>query len=254
MDHIIKKEAQQSLGYKLGHVLIKVKNLDRAVTSFEKNGFVVCYGSKKETARNAMIYFENGSFIELFTTEGPKALEILYPALLKFFSFRDESFANRMKRYVMGPYGLSDFALDVEPSNQFEEAVANLNTERIIFSTRKMKRVDNKGIPLRWKIAYCNDQELPFLMSAYSPELPHSPEIWAHKNGAVSIKSLFIETNDLRKTAKKYKELLGKPSPWHFSNGELVLEPGNERGVSRLVLNRKDGGEITLEKQHLQSY
>ena len=48
---------------KISHVLYKVNNLEDTVSQFRNQGFTVEYG-KKDKPYNALIYFEEGPYIE----------------------------------------------------------------------------------------------------------------------------------------------------------------------------------------------
>ena len=54
---------------KLGHIIIKVNDLDKAVNEYTKKGFIVEY-CKKKNPYNALIFFTEGPYLELLETTG----------------------------------------------------------------------------------------------------------------------------------------------------------------------------------------
>ena len=50
---------------KVSHILYKVKDLDEAVRKYRADGFVVEYG-KPKNPHNALVYFSEGLFLEVF--------------------------------------------------------------------------------------------------------------------------------------------------------------------------------------------
>lgn len=49
----------------LDHVLVRVNNLENSILDFKKLGFKVYLGNDKKNCHHAMIYFKDGSFLEL---------------------------------------------------------------------------------------------------------------------------------------------------------------------------------------------
>lgn len=54
---------------KVSHILYKVKDLDEAVRKYRADGFVVEYG-KLKNPHNALVYFSEGPFLEIFKQSG----------------------------------------------------------------------------------------------------------------------------------------------------------------------------------------
>jgi len=50
---------------KVSHILYKADNLEATVETYRKDGFVVEYG-KKKNPYNALIYFSEGPYLEIF--------------------------------------------------------------------------------------------------------------------------------------------------------------------------------------------
>ena len=66
---------------KLGHILYKVDDLDRAVQEYIEKGFTVEYG-RKNNPYNAVIYFAEGPYLELFYNSGmPSFVKKIFTSL-----------------------------------------------------------------------------------------------------------------------------------------------------------------------------
>ncbi len=62
---------------KVSHILYKVNDIDEAVKKYIADGFVVEYG-KAKNPNNALIYFSEGPYLELFKRSGmPKLVRIV---------------------------------------------------------------------------------------------------------------------------------------------------------------------------------
>jgi hypothetical protein len=78
----------------ISHVLYRVDDLHKAVKSMENAGFIVEYGTKPEKAYNAIIWFEEGIFIELFKNS---ELASWVKCIMKLFGY--ESILKRIKKW-----------------------------------------------------------------------------------------------------------------------------------------------------------
>jgi hypothetical protein len=69
----------QNIPFKIGHIPIKVKNLQSGIEDFERLGFTLTLGSKF----NSLIYFKDTSFLEVLCNDmGP----FINPLLKVFLS------------------------------------------------------------------------------------------------------------------------------------------------------------------------
>ncbi|WP_341282264.1 VOC family protein [Paenibacillus sp. FSL H8-0537] len=77
--------------FAIGHVLIKTRQLQLAVKNFQQLGFTVTYRTDPSKTHNALIYLQDGSFLELFN---PKPINLpdqllrpLHPAVVNRFLY-----------------------------------------------------------------------------------------------------------------------------------------------------------------------
>src|SRR4051812_41720429 len=83
--------------FRLDHAVVAVKNLDQAMADYRKLGFTVFYGGRHANGatHNALICFQNGTYIELLAPTGDDPI----PGLLDF------------SQLVKGGEGLVGYAL-----------------------------------------------------------------------------------------------------------------------------------------------
>ncbi len=166
---------------KLSHILYKVKDLHKAVKDFEDMGFTVTYGTKKEKAFNALIWFEEGPFIEVFTVSDSKFLIFLAKLIGK------KAVAKRFEHLYHSDYGWVEYSLENDRYDLDREN-NKLKEMGYKYSTLNASRKNLKGIKLKWKLSIPLDVGFPFLMSAYKPN-PRPKQI-THKNGAIGVREL----------------------------------------------------------------
>lgn len=243
--------------FKIGHILIKVPNLKEGVETFEKLGFTVTMGSIPSKATNAMIYFANGSFIELYTVpiEGIKkkiALKLLN--VVKIFS---PAKANRYINYVGTKEGMNDLALDCVRKIPFETALESLNNREFpVTKAIPMKRIDAKNCQIKWQMSFSRDARLPFFMDQYVPKVKLEKNQFTHKNGAKNIKELIISVDDYEYFIKNYQKLTSnfveenEKSIFYFGDSSVVIEKGNGFQMKSIHLNGTISRSLSSEETY----
>ncbi|MEG0733015.1 MAG: VOC family protein [Vagococcus sp.] len=230
--------------FKIGHVLIKVLDLKTAVGDFENLGFTVTMGGLPDKATNAMIYFKEGSFIELYTVplEGTKKKIAL--ACLNIIKFFSPAKANRYINYLATKEGMNDFALDYVKDVPFTSIIDSLiQCDFPVTKAIPMKRIDAKNCQRTWQMSFSKDSRLPFFMDQYVPKLELEESQITHKNGATSLSELTISVDDYSYFITNYKKLtpdyIVEPSRSTFNFGDfsVVIEKGNKFAMNLLTLN-----------------
>lgn len=193
---------------KCSHILFKVNNLQEAFEDFSKQGFTVSWGSAKEKAHNAFIWFEEGPFIELF--ELPSFLKIL---ALPLRLLKGRSAGSRWKKWGNAPEGLCDIALEpTDDAHAFDLTVIHekllskgLSPSKII----KGKRVRPDGQKVHYNFILVSPYSLPFVVSLHDP--PQRPTQVVHENGATGISKVTLALTEPNLQA--YQKLC-EDDPW----------------------------------------
>jgi len=97
------------------HAVIVVPELEQAIENFTALGFSVHRGGSSKPAHNALIYFSDGTYIELITLISHSSRTIarlLYRVgLLRFSAKRKPSLRSRFMLWFGGPVGLRDWCV-----------------------------------------------------------------------------------------------------------------------------------------------
>ncbi|WP_338555721.1 VOC family protein [Paenibacillus sp. KS-LC4] len=225
--------------FAIGHVLIKTKQLKQAVQSFQQLGFTVTYRTAPSKAYNALIYLQDGSFLELFNPKPFHLPDRLLRAVFQLLRPLHPAMVNRFLHYLNSEEGLNDYALD---SVQLEQAEANVR--EISQAGAKLGKTINKSKTLpdgrkqTWWLAVPEEPRLPFLMSAYDPELACTEQEISHSNGALGIDRLVIDVPDLENWIESYKLI--------FTGAEFSRD-GQQ---CTFVLGKNHTVVLRLAKQH----
>ena len=177
------------------HIVLGVKELDPAIREFESQGFTVSPGGEHKGgfSHNALIHFEDGSFLELFAFR--KSLKVFllkladHLGLLKKMKARETmGHMPRFMKSLHGKEGIMDFAMLVHDIDVYKEKISFEEIGPAI----PFSRIRPDGSEISWKLAFPRELNLPFLMSPYQPAQEVPQEKRRHANGAQGIRQLDI--------------------------------------------------------------
>ncbi|MDN5213527.1 VOC family protein [Fulvivirgaceae bacterium BMA12] len=203
------------MSLKLHHIVILVKDLQKATDDYQKLGFVVTPGGRHlgGISENALILLKDGTYLELLAVRrGIRALvlRLLYKTGLLTF-FRKSKYGITLRFYGRAfdlPEGLIDVALLSE----------NLSKDRIhlknrgVFLTKPLAagRRTPDGKLLRWKMSAPLTDELPFLISGLHPLSLPDPSATEHANGVVGLEGMVLVVTDRwDQVVRGFQNLLG---------------------------------------------
>ncbi|GIQ70291.1 hypothetical protein DUZ99_06035 [Xylanibacillus composti] len=171
---------------KCSHILCRVNNIAEVVRDLEAEGFSVEWGSAPERSLNALLWFEEGPFIEFFQI--PKPLTVLIPPLGLVYG---RVAGKRWAYWSRSPQGWCDVALEpderegagakrIQDLKAVKSAVnrAGISTSRLIHG----RRTRPDGLKVNYSLFATEPLGLPFVVSAYDP--PQRPDRIEHPNGA----------------------------------------------------------------------
>lgn len=184
----------------LDHLVILVKDLSRAIDDYASLGFTVQRGGTHADGRthNALIGFEDGSFIELiaFLADAP-----------------DHRWAPPA---AAGHEGFVDFALLPPADGGVAAVIAAARARNLLYEGPiDGGRVRPDGTRLKWQIATPPSPDLPFLCGDVTPRSlrVRDGDVRDHPNGARGVDSLTLAVGDVDRTLGRYQALLGEPLP-----------------------------------------
>lgn len=212
---------------RFSHVLIGVNDLPAAVADCERMGFRCVWGSAPERAHNALIYFEDGPFLELV-----KPATITGPAWLAMTAMLGRPTARRIRRWAEASKGLVEYALETDDADvsgvRADARVAGAPLGRSFGTTRT--RPD--GVRLAWQMTAPAALDLPFVMSAYTPPDTQAPEVRHHANGARRVAGMQLAHPDPDGLRSRLATLLGDDPA---AQG-ITVEKGPAYAITSLTL------------------
>ncbi len=172
---------------KVSHLLYKVNNLDSAVCKFRNEGFKVEYGKSKDPY-NALIYFSNGPYVELYEpTNLPTATKIALKLI------RKEKVVQRMEIWKNQKEGFIGLALENYETN-FKHEKKILKKQGQKYFEIKNKRRDTKNRLLKYKVLFPDEIGIPFLMTYFT--IDPKPKNFVHPNGITQISDVSFGTTE----------------------------------------------------------
>jgi catechol 2,3-dioxygenase-like lactoylglutathione lyase family enzyme len=174
---------------KLGHIVLKVDDLDEAVKEYTEKGFVVEYG-KKKNPYNALIYFAEGPYLELLQRTGmPSSAK----KILAFFGKR--ALVQRLNTWDHSKPGLIGVALE---SDRFDVDIEQkiLDEANLGYFKGRSGRTDAKGRKLKFAGIFPDDMEIPWFGAKFNIDV-RPPKGFVHPNGITRIKSVSFGTKEV---------------------------------------------------------
>lgn len=167
------------------HVWLRVDDLHRAVAELRDLGFAVEWGSDPKSARNAMIWFADGPFIEI------SAVPPFLARLRWLIAIRHgRATGDRIARWADPATGWRDLALETDDKDltatRDRLRGAGIDVGRIVRGSRT--RPD--GDTVTYQFLAVRPDRLPFVVSSYVP--PQRPSYVAHPNGATGVHAIHV--------------------------------------------------------------
>ncbi len=181
--------------FSLDHVVIAFHDLEKAIADWQAQGYTVVRGGRHpgRTSHNALVAFDDGSYVELIAWVEPNPAERWSTMLLKHGE------------------GLMDFALLPEsvPRAIDEARARGLHLNGPIDGGR----VRPDGTQVLWQTARQTTFDLPFLCGDITPRELRVPggDARKHANGATGIAKVTVAVEDVEASLGRYRALLGTP-------------------------------------------
>jgi catechol 2,3-dioxygenase-like lactoylglutathione lyase family enzyme len=176
----------------IDHLVIVVPELEASIREYTAAGFTVVRGGRHNIGtHNALIAFEDDSYLELISFLNPVAGHPWYAALEK-------------------GGGIVDFC--VQTDNLQADAEAMRAAGVAVGLSAPMTRVRPDGYRLSWVLAIPQppfNGLVPFLINDETPRAERLPRERSHRNGVTGIRRLTIAVEDPYATSAPYIHVLG---------------------------------------------
>lgn len=197
------------------HVVVVVRHLPAAMEDFSKLGFRVVPGGRHEggLTHNALIVFEDGSYLELFAPTAPWIMRVLAMlkrlGLLGWITSNRSAIVRRFLEHVAGGEGFADIAL--LSSNLDRQLAAAREQGLALDGPLPGGRTRPDGQQVQWRFGVPLANGLPFLIEDLTARALRVPEgdVRQHANGVRGIAGIVVEVPDLSRAAASYGALVG---------------------------------------------
>jgi catechol 2,3-dioxygenase-like lactoylglutathione lyase family enzyme len=225
--------------FSLDHVVIAVGDLDQAISDYASLGFTVLRGGEHpgRGSVNALIVFEDGSYIELIafrrSVEGFRWWELLRQA---------------------GP-GFVDYAL--LPENMETDLPLARSRGLVMGGMEEGSRLTPEGTCVEWKTARSPTSDVPFLCGDVTPRALRVPEGEArrHPNRITGVSAVTIAVRDLAASVGRYLAILpeGLREKAHINDrGSSTASFDCGKTVIKLVTPQEHAAQSSKIEQHLE--
>lgn len=199
----------------LDHVILVVSNVQVASQQFAQLGFSVIPGGTHSggLTHNALVTFQDGSYLELLSTTRPSRLSLLILLkrlrLLSFYIGNETAINRRLINDLAGGIGMADFCMGTA---DLQEQLNLVRLRGAQFSNPiPGGRMRPDGQQLAWRTSVPRTYDLPFLIDDQTPRDLRVPPTatGAHENGILGIQGLVVLVSNLVESMARYRALLG---------------------------------------------
>lgn len=177
----------------IDHIVIVVRNLERAAADYEKLGFTVIPGGQHPVgSHNVLIPFGDGSYIEI----------------IGYYRLSPD---HRWWQPLQRGEGLVDFCMQTDDlvgdTQKLRNAGVNINDPVPWSRTRP------DGYQLKWLLSLAQTDHrgvAPFLIQDVTPREERVPQQFDHKNGAAGIGTVTVAVDHLPAVRHWYESILGQ--------------------------------------------
>jgi hypothetical protein len=195
----------------LDHVVVVVSDLERAMDQFRALGFTVSLGGTNGPTHNALIAFQDRTYIELISTRSALMRGILcflYRTKL-FYLFQPimSPLSFRFICWLGGPTGIRDWCIKV---GRLENIVDCLSTNNARMSAIvKFTRTKPNLEIAEWLLAAPSEQRLPFFIQDVTDTSIRIPvgDLTNHNNGCIGMSRLLLNAEIYSSMTEKFAVL-----------------------------------------------
>jgi catechol 2,3-dioxygenase-like lactoylglutathione lyase family enzyme len=221
-------------GLRLDHVVIAVDDLDTASRDYHALGFTVVAGGvhANRATHNALIAFEDGTYIELLAATGSDPL----PGLIDF---------GMLLKHGEGLVGFALRSTDLDAEADRLRAVGFTVGDVVPGERRR-----SETMVIRWKLALLDGGFAPFLIEDVTPRdwrVSSDPAVTTHANQARGLRAVTIGVRDVTSAEKRYAKLLGTPE---LSEPIALREVGGGSAGLYAVQIVGAAGRFPVERTH----
>ncbi|MEM7135310.1 MAG: VOC family protein [Myxococcota bacterium] len=184
------------------HAVIIVSSLRQAVRQFEELGFRVTLGGRTGPVHNALVIFQDGTYLELTTTRHA-AMRAAFRALssvglLHRIARARDDMLGRFLPWLGAAAGPVDWCIRVDDLASAMQELRHSGMD--VIEPQAFERTRPDGQVARWWLGGPRDARLPFFIEDQTPVEVRVPNVEGafHPNGAAGIRTLELPSPILR--------------------------------------------------------
>lgn len=201
------------------HVLVSVADLEQSMAAFTALGFTVQRGGEHDHTHNALIIFNDHSYIELLSLKAtwyrPFLRMLAKCGLLGAVARYKKTFSWRTLHWITQAYGAIDWCL------RTDDLDANINRLAVagvpLLTCQQYQRRRPDGQQLWFRLGSARDRDLPFLVqdeSSLYDRVPIDGQT-QHANGACGIRQITLSVKNVEQAQARWSTLMScEKSPW----------------------------------------
>jgi len=181
----------------LDHLVVFVPDLERAMADFTSLGFTVIAGGQHAATENALIVFEDETYVELLALKPDWKRPVFRAAagLIAMIARSRKDINWRLMNWITGNYGSIDWCLRVPEVRTMLDDWADKQTASLGYQSFSRQRPDGQRV--KWHLGSLKDRDLPFLISDLTDRVWRIPaEARAHANGALGLAKVWLSVED----------------------------------------------------------
>jgi len=212
------------------HAVIYVPHLEQAVRQFTALGFTVQLGGEHHHTCNALIIFNDQSYIELLALKPSWRRPLLLLAArlgwVDYLANSKKDISWRLLPWIVKRYGAIDWCVRTVSIDKTLKRLAT--TDIPILKSQSYERTRPDGTLVKWLLGGAQDLDLPYLIedkTTLNVRVPLGVHT-SHPNGAMSLRQINVSSIDTSRTARALSTLLN----------------------SSIIENKKDNLMVALDK------
>jgi len=234
----------------LDHMVIVVSDLDEAIKNFNSLGFLVERGGVNGTAHNALIFFRDGTYIELISTISPRTRAffrlLCSTGIMSLLGRIRPSITQRFFSWFSQPPGLRDWCFR---TSSLDNTISHLRANGIeALDAKQYSRTRPDGEVATWRLAGTLSRNLPFFIEDETPTEVRVPfkDACQHPNGVNGISAVVLRRDQGVKALQALKRCFLSESAGdeEYRIGDVTIRLADSLSVPALALEVKSNGEF----------
>jgi len=234
----------------LDHMVVVVSDLEEAIENFSSLGFLVERGGVNGPTHNALIFFRDGTYIELISTISPRTRAffrlLCSTGIMSLLGKIRPSITQRFFSWFSQPPGLRDWCFR---TSSLDNTIAHLRANGIeALDAKQYSRTRPDGEVATWRLAGTLSRNLPFFIEDETPTEVRVPykDACQHPNGVGGISAVVLPRDQGQKAlqALKHCNIVESTDGEECRIDGVAIRLADSPAAPVLALEVKSSGEL----------